>query len=125
MMERETREFTTPGNHNIVLRSYLTGREANELKSVLYADLKISAEDLQGGKVAIENIPASFIVRQEEKAITTLVVSVDGIADNAAEIVLNLPAQEYSAVVAEVNKIRNPSTPEKSEQPGAGTSQTA
>jgi hypothetical protein len=52
-------------------------------------------------------------------------VSVNGITDNAAQIVLNLPMLEYKAVVAEINTIRNPTTPEKSEQPGADTSLAA
>jgi hypothetical protein len=125
MADRETREFTTPGGHKVVLRTYLTGQEDNELTSVLYGDLKMSVEDMQKGIASVKDVPGTFIVKQEEKAVELLVVSVDGINDNAAQTVLNLPMLEYKAIVAEINNIRNPTTPEKSEQPGADTSQTA
>jgi hypothetical protein len=110
---RETKEITTTGGHVVLLNAYLTGREANELKAVLFADLKMSVEDMQSGKVSAADIPASFIVKQEEKAIEMLVVSMDGISDNAAQKVLDLPSAEYDAVVKEINAIRNPTTPEK------------
>lgn len=114
MAERETKEIITPGGRKIVLRSYLTGREANELKTVLFADLKLNVEDVQAGKIVIDSIPASFLVKQEEKAIELLVVSVDGIAQNAAQIVLDEFADsEYQAVVTEINAIRNPTMPAK------------
>jgi ABC-type uncharacterized transport system YnjBCD permease subunit len=45
MSERETKEFTTPGGHKVVLRTYLTGREAGELKSVMFSALKMNMED--------------------------------------------------------------------------------
>jgi len=124
-MERETKTITTPGGRTIVLRSYLTGREENELKSLLYADLKMSATDVQAGKVSVTDIPASFIVKQEEKAVELLAVSVDGSTENAAHKVLELPSAEYDFVVQEINAIRTPTKPENAEQPGAGISQTA
>jgi len=113
MTDRETRTVTTPGGHTVVLRSYLTGREANELRQVLYADLKLNMEDVQSGKIAIDEIPASFIVNQEQRAIEILVVSVDGVTENAAQTLLDFPEDEYNAVVAVVNEIRNPTKPAK------------
>jgi len=124
-MERETKAITTPGGRTIVLRSYLTGREENELKSLLYADLKMSATDVQAGKVSVTDIPASFIVKQEEKAVELLIVSVDGSTENPAQKVLDLPSAEYDFVVQEINAIRIPTSREKSEQLGTDTSQPA
>ncbi|OIQ65523.1 hypothetical protein GALL_529170 [mine drainage metagenome] len=124
-MNRQTQEFITPGGRKVVLNSYLSGREDNELTSVLYGDLKMSVEDMQKGITSVKDVPATFIVKQEEKAVQLLVVSVDGNAENAAQVVLDFPKLEYQAVIAEINKIRNPTMPEKSELPGTGTSQTA
>jgi hypothetical protein len=112
-MPRETKTITTPGGHSIVLRSYLTGREANQLKELLFADLKLNIEDVRDGKMAVEDIPASFLVKQEEKAIELLVVSVDGVTENAAQAVLDFPSADYDAVLKAINAIRNPTTPEK------------
>ena len=109
----------------VTLRAYLTGREATELKSVMYSALKMNMLDAQSGKVNVSDVPGTFLVEQEHKALGFIVVAIDGDMSSPVEKLLDLPAAEYDAVVAEVNKIQNPSTPEKSEQPGADTSQTA
>jgi hypothetical protein len=125
MSERETKDFQTPGGHVVVFNAYLTGREAQELKSVMFAALKVNMDDVQSGKVGIGEVPSAFLVEQEKKAMSFLVVSVDGDSITPVDKLLDLPSSEYAAVVAEINKIQNPTTPEKSEQPGADTSQTA
>lgn len=113
MTERETREFQTPGGHIVVLRSYLTGREANELKAVMFSALKMNMEDAQSGKVNVSDVPGSFLVEQERKALGFLVVSVDGETNAPVDKLLDFPATEYEAVLKEVNVIQNPTTPGK------------
>ena len=113
MAERETKEFTTPAGHKVVLRTYLTGREANELKAVMFSALKMNMEDAQSGKVNVIDVPGTFLVDQERKALGFLVVSVDGDATAPVDKLLDLPSAEYEAVVKEVNAIQNPTTPEK------------
>src|SRR5258708_39274410 len=99
MSERETKTITTPGGHTVVLRTYLTGREANDLKSVMFSALKMNMEDAQSGKVNVSDVPGTFLVEQERKALGFLVVSLDG--DNTAPVdkLLDLPSPEYEAVV--------------------------
>jgi hypothetical protein len=111
MPERETREFTTPGGHKVVLRSYLTGREATELKAVMFSALKMNMEDAQSGKVNVSDVPGTFLVEQERKALGFLLVSVDGDTAPPVDKLLDLPSPEYEAVVKEVNAIQNPTTP--------------
>jgi len=113
MSDRETRDFITPGNHTVVLRTYLTGREANELKAIMFGALKVNMDDAQSGKVGVGEVPASFLIEQEHKALGFLVVSVDGETNAPVDKLLEFPAAEYEAVVKEVNKIQNPTTPEK------------
>lgn len=122
---RETRSFTTPGGHAIVLNSYLTGRESNVIKQVLYDDLKMNMQDAQNGNVAMENLPSSFVVKQEEKAIELVIVSLDNSTENVVERILDLPLDEYNAIVDEVNKVRRPTKPGSSVQLGNGTSEAA
>src|SRR3954467_15193047 len=106
-MSRETKEFTTPGGRKIVLNAYLTGREATQLKEVMYASLKISSADIQSGAINLTDIPASFLVEQERKALAFLLLSVDGAIDAPVDKLLDLPSSEYDAVVQEINKIQN------------------
>jgi hypothetical protein len=51
MSERETKEFIAPSGHSVVLRTYLTGREANEIKAAMFSSLKMNMDDAQSGKV--------------------------------------------------------------------------
>jgi len=114
MLERETKEITTPAGHRVVLRTYLTGREANELKAVMFSALKMNIEDAQSGKVNVSDVPGTFLIEQEKKALEFLLVSVDD--ENTTDPLkklLDLPSTEYEAVVKEVNMIQNPTTPEK------------
>lgn len=122
MADRETREFITPAGRTVILRTYLTGREANELKSVMYSALKMNMEDAQSGKVNVSDVPGTFLVEQEHKALVFLVVSVDGDTTAPVDKLLDLPASEYDAVKKEIDLIQNPTTPRSSEQPGDGTS---
>jgi hypothetical protein len=114
MSDRETREVVTSGGHKIVLKSYLTGRETNELKAVMYAAVKMNMEDAQSGKVNVGEVPGSFLLEQEQKALGLLIVSFDGNSDNPVESVLNLPSSEYDEVVQAINKVQNPTSREKS-----------
>ena len=74
MSERETKSIVTPGNHTVILRTYLTGKESAALKAIMYADLKINASDAASGRVGLADMPATFLVSQESKALEFLVV---------------------------------------------------
>jgi hypothetical protein len=124
-MERETKEFITPAGRKVVLRTYLTGREANELKSVMFSALKMTMDNAETGKVNVSDVPGTFLVEQERKALSFLVVSVDGETNAPVDKLLDLPSTEYEAVVTEANKIQNPTSLEKFKQPGADISQAA
>lgn len=107
-MDRPTTEITTPGGTKAVIKTYLTARESNQLKQVLYANLKMSMTDLSTGKTAVQDIPATVLLDQERKAIELLIVSLDGSVENIADRLLDLPASEYDTLVAEVNKVAQP-----------------
>ena len=112
-MDRESKEFTTPAGNKVALRTYLTGKESNELKAIMYADLKIDATDAASGKVALADIPAGFMIAQEKKLMDFLVVSVNGDTSAPIDKLEDLPEAEYNAVLAEVQKIRVPFKTEK------------
>ena len=125
MSERATQPFITSGAHTIVLKSYLTGREANQLKALMYGAVKMSMEDAQSGKTKISEVSGAFLAEQEQKALELLVVSFDGSTENPIAKLLDLPSTEYEEVMEQVNKIQNPTTPQKSVLDGADTSKAA
>jgi hypothetical protein len=113
MADRQTTPFVTPGGITIVLRSYLTGREAADLKSILLSSLKMTMSDVENKKVDMGGLSGAVLAQQERKTLDYLVVSVDGITENAVEKLLDQPSTEYDAVLKEIEKIKNPTTPEK------------
>lgn len=112
MNERESKPFVTPGNHTVVLRTYLTGKESAALKAIMYSEMRINASDAASGKVALADMPATFLVSQENKALEYLVVSVDGETNACLEKLGDLPEDDYKAVLDEVNRIRVPLVPQ-------------
>jgi hypothetical protein len=110
MTERETRTFTTPGGHAVVLKTYLTGREIAAIRGELFKGLKMELS-ADGSTPALSEVSGEFLIEQERKALDALLVSVDGDTASPVEKLLDLPAVDYEAIVKEVNAIQNPTTP--------------
>ena len=101
-MERETRNVTTPGGKIVVLKTYLTGKEVNEIKRALFGS--VSVERGEDGKPVVPEYPLSLALDRERKLLEYTVVSVDGAAEKAVEKVEDLVAGDYRFVVAEAEK---------------------
>lgn len=106
-MERETKSVQTPHGHEVVIKTYLTGREAEQVQQVLYADIKMSMGDLESGKTEIKEIPAAAIMAQQRKALELLLVSLDGSSENVMDRFLDLPSEDCDTVKSEVSTITN------------------
>lgn len=100
--KRETKEFTTSGGHVIVHKTYLTGREFNEIQAVLMKDIKI---DAIGASPQIQGFNAAAIEESNKKMLELVVVSVDGKTENVADLVLDLPYQETQEVTEALDAI--------------------
>ena len=103
MQERETRSITTPGNHTIVLKTYLTGREVNDIKRALFGSVSIERSD--DGKPIVPQYPLSLAIDREKKLLEYTVVSLDGAKENAADKIQDLVSTEYNFVIAEAEKV--------------------
>ena len=102
MEERETRNVTTPGNHVVVLKTYLTGREVNDIKRALFGS--VSIERGEDGKPVVPQYPLALAIDREKKLLEYTVASLDGIAENAADKVQDLTSTDYKFVVTEAEK---------------------
>lgn len=98
-MERETKTLLTSNNHTVVIKTYLTGKESNEIKSELFKGVTASGEPGEKPK-----IPMSLILPYERKQLETLIVSFDGNTENAIDALENLPENEYADIVATIKK---------------------
>lgn len=90
--QRETKEITTTGGHKVVFKSYLSGRESNAAKAVLFAGVNV--EPGEKPKVNLANIGT-----HERKVLEMLVVSFDGVTEAPLEKLEDLPSDEYDAAV--------------------------
>ncbi len=101
-MQRETSTFETPGKIKVVFKTYLTAREANSIKEDM---LKVMKVDINSGATVSSEIDGSFLLAQEKKILSVLIVSLDGKTENIAEDIQDLKNDEYQAIVVEANRI--------------------
>jgi hypothetical protein len=82
-MERETKEYVTPRGVKVLMKTYLTAREAVPV---------VDAKDLTD-------------VEKSQKLAAVAIVSLDGSAENVADRMLDLPIKEYSAILTELTAL--------------------
>ena len=98
-MNRETIEVTSTAGHKVLVNTYLTGKEANEAKAVLFGGATMTAGEDEKPKVPLANALA-----HEQKILSLLVVSFDGDTNAPLAKMEDLPNEEYTALVAEIKK---------------------
>ncbi len=91
MNDRETKEFTSPGGHKVVLKTYLTAREFTPI-----VDDKDLTNSAKTQRFAVASI-----------------VSLDGETEGIGDKLLDLPLAEYTAIVKEVGGLITDLTAEK------------
>lgn len=103
-MNRETQTIITPSQKELVIKTYLTARERNELRAVYLNDVVI---DPQSGGLAKMEIKGSLIEVAETKLINLAVVSYDNSEIDILNRLLEGRPEEYDFVLSEVNKLNN------------------
>ena len=103
-MEREIKKLLTPSGKEYAVKTYLTARERNELRSVF---LKNVSMDALGGTPKMADLTGELLERAEAKTIELVVVSYDESSENILNRLLDGSPEDYDAVVAEATKIGN------------------
>jgi hypothetical protein len=103
-MENKTRptEEIRVGNHTIVVKTYATGREFNEIQAVYLRNAKIN---MVGNAPQVSGFTAEVELEATKKALEMLVVSVDGSSENVVSVIEEFPNDEYQKVVEKVNAL--------------------
>lgn len=104
-MERETKTITTPiTKKEVVLHTYITGREAEAIQAPLLKAMKLQpnkrGEDVQMGEIDTDKIRESNHI-----ALKSVVKSVGGQSEKVVDDLLDMPSQDYDFVVAAVDDI--------------------
>lgn len=95
---RETKEVKI-GEHVAVIKTYLTGREANEARAFLLTGMEV-----ESGSTERPKIPLSTLIPHERKVLEMLLVSFDASTEAPIEKLEDLPSSEYDLFVAEIKK---------------------
>lgn len=106
-MNRETKVIKTPVDGvEIVIKTYITGREFEEIEDILYSGLSMSAIADKGSSAAnVKFADGSFIKKQTHKAIELLINSVNGSSENVLDDILDLKKEDYLFVNGEIEKV--------------------
>jgi hypothetical protein len=105
-MERETKTIKTPSGVNVEIKTYITGREVNELEDIIFNEVNLSAvagEKKPGANVNFNN--ASFIRKQIHRTIEIMVVSVNESKEDVLNKILDLKKEDYQFVMQEIDKV--------------------
>ena len=105
-MDRETKEITTSGGHKIVLKTYLTAGESRTVNAAIFEGAKFRFED--GTARMEEGISGMVMNSMQDALILSLVVSLNGTADNLVERCLDLPERDFEELDKALREISNP-----------------
>lgn len=105
-MDRETKTIVTPSGINVMVNTYVTGRESEQIQDILYKSVNFSAMTTNSNKEAKVNLDGgSFITEQTHKVIEIMVVSINDSKENILNTVLDMREVDYTFIVNEINKI--------------------
>ena len=99
---RELKVVETPSGIKVELKTYINGREFEEINDILYQQVNLSTGQT---KVPNVNFTGSFVKKQTYKKIELIIVSVDGSNDNILDKILELKREDYIFVIKEINKV--------------------
>lgn len=100
---RETKTITTPKGIAVELYTYLTGRERRDMQGVFLKDVELA--NITGDTPEFKGFKASALTEAQDYLLKTIIVSVGGSSADCLNAVLNMEADEYEYVLAEVNKV--------------------
>jgi len=100
---RETKEVKV-GTHVLILNTYLTGRELRSIQGAMLNNLEMK-QGAGGVDAEISGFKGELIQIQEDKQLEAVIVSIDGKTEGIINLVLDLPASEYSEIVELVKEI--------------------
>jgi|SRR6056297_1723178 len=100
-MERETKTIKTPGGFKVELKSYITGREQQEIEKALYRTMKVKGSNVNKGY----EMDTGDLTVQKNIGISNVVVSVDGQKDRLVDRILDLRSSDYNFVLKKVDEV--------------------
>ncbi len=99
----ETKIIETPvGKHKVEIKCWLTGADKRAIRNVYTSNVEIGIKE---NEPDIKNISGSIIDKAEDRAIETIVVSIDGVKENIIQTLLEMRSEDYDFVMDSINEI--------------------
>ena len=112
---RESRELKTASGHMVLLKTYLTGREADQFRKVLFEKTKLKSVpdpkvDPAGGdnKQVLQqttSMDGTVIFEQQCAGRQVCILSLDGDAKNLESRLQDLPSEDFDQVNAACDEL--------------------
>lgn len=106
--QREAKEIVTAHGHKVQVKTYLTGRESDQYKRVMFEKTKVkmvkdpNVDPAAGdGKQIVEQsteMDGTIIFEQQEAARQICVISLDADSNNLLERLKELPSEDYEEI---------------------------
>jgi len=100
--ERPKIEFKTKNGHVIVVKEYITGREANEIQGSYLKNAKVK---IVNGAPQIDDFDVTADDKAKRLMIELMIISVDGNTEGVTDAVLDLNNIDYEEVVEKLNEL--------------------
>lgn len=101
-MQRETKTLTTPAGKELVVKTYFTAGERNQVRAILMRDTKIDAKTMEP---VDPNYSGALVLEAVNKQVEISVVSYAGVAgEGAYKAIMDAPGGEFDFIVAEAKK---------------------
>jgi hypothetical protein len=99
-MERPTRTLETAGGHKIVMYTYMTGGEFEQMQDVYLKKMEIGRIEKDGANIS--GVTGSVATEANHLALRAMVVSVNDKTDDVLTHLRLLPVADYREVLAAV-----------------------
>ena len=101
--QRETKVLETSGGCEIIVNTYITGRELRKIQEVFFDEMQLKQV---GKKSEVGTTMKGEQIRiAEDRAIEAVVKSVNGETDDIVNSVLDLPAIDFGEVKGYIDEI--------------------
>ena len=115
MQERETKTIITPiSNQEVIIKTWLTGRERRAIRSVYLDTLEVKGEEdivANSSEESEKKVGATYAItgellnKAQDKQIETIIISIDGITEGLVDIVLDMRDEDMDSIMEEISKI--------------------
>lgn len=107
-MEQETKAITTPiGSKEVILRTWLTGRQRRAINATITDGQKFDQSQMENGIESNVQFDGSVIQKMNDALVEAYIMSLDNNSENILDRLLDMRDKDYEFVMNEIYQINN------------------